>query len=137
MFRFSLHVDEKDLKIIELLIENGIDVNHQNNIGNTVLHIIADNSDFIDLMCAIQKKIDLVSEIITLLRKLGANVNILNHADQSPIVLAKVHDACAQIQCAFTRPLEGAKNTSHGTLHEFVRNFPMCATSADINAEEL
>lgn len=136
MYRFAVHLSINDLNIIKLLIDNGIDVNRQNNIGNTVLHMIADDADFIDLMCGDSKKIDLVSKIIILLRQNGANVNIVNNAEQTPIILAKVHDACAEIQCAFTRPLEGALSTSSGTLHEFVRTFPMCATLADINVEE-
>lgn len=137
MFRFALHVDRKDLDIIKLLIDNGIDVNHQNNIGNTVLHMIADDADFIDLMCADSKKIDLMSKIIILLRQNGANVNIVNNAEQSPIVLSVIHNACADIDSAFASPLKGAKSATPETLDEFVRTFPRRATLADINAEEL
>lgn len=136
MYRFAIHLDKKDLKIIKLLIDNGIDVNHQNNIGNTVLHMIADDADFIDLMCADSKKIDLMSKIIILLRQNGANVNIVNNAEQTPIVLAVIHNACADIHSAFTRHLESAINATPETLYEHRMTFPMRATSADINAEE-
>lgn len=136
MYRFAVHLDKKDLDIIKLLIDNGIDVNRQNNIGNTVLHMIADDADFIDLMCADSKTIDLVSKIIILLRQNGADVNILNHDEQSPIVLAVIHNACAQIHSAFTRHLEGAINATPETLYEHRMTFPRRAPLADISAEE-
>lgn len=135
MYRFAVHLSINDLKIIKLLIDNGIDVNRQNNIGNTVLHMIADDADFIDYDCTSQEKIDLVCKIIILLRNLGANVNIVNNTGQSPIVLAVIHNACADIQSAFTRHLEGAINATPETLYEHRMTFPMRATSADINAE--
>jgi len=138
MYRFAVHLDKKDLDIIKLLIDKGIDVNHKNNIGNTVLHMIANDTDFVDYECTSQEKIDLVCKIIILLRNLGANVNIVNNAGQSPIVLAVIHNACADIQSAFTRHLEGAINAINATpetLYEDRMTFPRRATLGDISAE--
>ena len=97
--------------------------------------MIANDTDFIDLMCADEKKIDLVSKIIILLRRNGADVNIVNNAGQSPIVLAVIHNACAQIHSAFTRHLEGAINATPETLYEHRMTFPRRATLGDISAE--
>ncbi|EAY19700.1 ankyrin repeat protein, putative [Trichomonas vaginalis G3] len=58
------------LKIAELLISHGIDLNHQDRFGDTVLHQVTHNNQ---------------KDFVTILVSHGADVNIKNHYGKTPI----------------------------------------------------
>ncbi|MEW6528235.1 MAG: ankyrin repeat domain-containing protein [Spirochaetota bacterium] len=65
----------ENIKILMLLLDKGININHQDNCGNTALHHIV--------------KLNRYKEIIKLLLDNGADVNIRNKKGQTPLDLAQ------------------------------------------------
>lgn len=89
--------------IVELLIQNGVNLNSINEYSDTAMHFAANNGNSISLFCLPSTKSEIFdflgyAKIISLLTQNGANYNAINKNGNTPLHLAANNSKVNQIK---------------------------------------